>query len=586
MKTVDQEINNKVTIEAGTTTLEGICKVLEEAEVEYLFGLPGGNMSKLYPELYDNDKVKAILVRHEQVASIMAEVYGRLTKKPGVYTSQGAWAIANGTMGAIEALQGGSPMLILTDMSDNAPFSHHAPYQIGTGEYGGYDVKKSMEAVTKYTTAVYNAEQAIQSTQLAIKHSISGNPGPVSVVFHSNAFKDKVKEDGPKIYHTRNYMKFANRSETVDKIKQASEKLLTSKKPFIIAGSGVNLAQANDELREISELIGAPVGTTAGGKSALEETHQHSVGVMGNWGHDVANEFLSEADTVLVVGSRLTPTDTVFESEELINPAKQNIIQIDIEEKNASWTYPVDLSLIGDAKTILNQIKDYMNVNRLRLTDFELNNRTEEIKARKEQQAFMCADEKYSDDTPILPQRVAKELEEVIDKKSIITFDSGENRVLLTKHLQTKSPRSIIAPTASGAMGYAMPAALAAKLVHRDSEVFAVCGDGGFPMTMNALLTAIQYDLKITVIVLNNSALGWVKNNQGARQIASVYGEHDYSKIGKGLGCEGIRVTDPDKIGEALQKAKESKKSTVIDIVTTDQESFRKAQSTLMRNRK
>lgn len=585
MKTLNKSEEYRTTINNEDSTLEAIAKVLEEAEVEYLFGLPGGNMSKLYPELHGNEKVKPILVRHEQVASIMAEVYGRLTKKPGVYTSQGAWAIANGTMGAIEALQGGSPMLILTDMSDNAPYSHHAPYQIGTGEYGGYDVKKSMEAVTKYSTAVHGAKQAVQSTQLAIKHALSGNPGPVAVVYHSSAFQEQLKEDGPKVYHTKHYLKFGNRSETIEKVKEASEKLASSKKPYIIAGSGVNLAQANDLLRELSERIGAPVGTTSGGKSALEETHEHAVGVMGTWGHDVANELLAEADTVLVVGSRLTPTDTVFESEELINPAKQTLIQIDIEERNASWTYPVDLSLIGDANNILKQIMDYMDSNHLNLADYEVANRTSEIKKRKEELGYMQADEKYADDMPILPQRVAKELEEVLDEKSIVTFDSGENRVMMTKYLQTKSPRSIIAPTASGAMGYAMPAALSAKLVNPDSEVYAICGDGGFPMTMNALLTAVQYDLKITVIVFNNSALGWVKNNQGVRQIASVYGDYDYGEIGRGLGCEGIRVTDPDKIGEALQQAKKSDKSTVIDIVTTDKESYRKAQSTLMRNR-
>lgn len=117
---------------------------------------------KLYDALADS-KIKPILTRHEQVASIMAEVYGRLTGKPGVFTSQGAWTITNGMMGALEGNQGSSPMLMLTDMTDNAPYSHHGSYQVGTGEYGGYDVKKVVEAATKYSTVVHNPEQAVQS---------------------------------------------------------------------------------------------------------------------------------------------------------------------------------------------------------------------------------------------------------------------------------------------------------------------------------------------------------------------------------------------------------------------------------------
>ncbi|WP_209123573.1 thiamine pyrophosphate-binding protein [Alkalihalobacillus sp. BA299] len=584
VKSMNQDYQTTITEE--TPTLKAICQVLEEAGVEYLFGLPGGNMSKMYPYLYGNENIKPILVRHEQVASIMSEVYGRLTGKPGVYASQGAWAIANGTMGAIEALQGSSPMMILTDMSDNAPYSQHAPYQIGTGEYGGYDVKKAMEAVTKYTTAVYSPEQAVQGTQIALKHSLSGNPGPVSVVFHSNSINGVVDStSSPKIYHTQHYFKFSEKTEDPEKIQKVADELVKAAKPYIIAGSGVHRAKAYGELKALSEQIGAPIGTTAGGKTSIEETHPNAVGVMGNWGQDVANKFLQEADVVLVVGSRLTPTDTVFESLDLIDPARQTLIQIDIEEKNASWTYPVDQTLIGDAKAILTQILDNLNNNGKNVDAKEVERRITEITYQKDLLSFMEVEEGKSDVRPILTQRVVKEIEKAIDEKTIITLDSGENRVFMTNLLISKAPGSIIAPTASGAMGYSMPAALATKLVHPDHEVLAVCGDGSFPMTMNALLTAVQYDLKIVVLVMNNSSLGWVKNNQGDKVIASTYDDCDFSAMAKSFGCEGIRVTDPDKIGEALETAFRSEKCTVIDVITTDTESYKKAQSSLMQNR-
>src|SRR5699024_5319502 len=139
----------------------------------------------------------------------------------------------------------------------------------------------------KYTTAVYRPEQAVQSTQLAIKHSLSGNPGPVSVIFHSNAINGTVSpSSSPKLYHTKHYLKFRGNQENIGNIQMICKELVQAKKPFIIAGSGVNKAKANDELRTLSMLLGAPVGTTAGGKSAIEEVHSHAVGVIGNWGQN------------------------------------------------------------------------------------------------------------------------------------------------------------------------------------------------------------------------------------------------------------------------------------------------------------
>lgn len=567
-------------------TLQAICHVLYEADVEYLFGLPGGNISKLYNYLHDYPSIKPILVRHEQVASIMAEVYGRLTRKPGVYASQGAWAVTNGTMGALEALLGSSPMLMLTDFSDNSPYSHHAPYQVGTGEYGGYDLKKSLEAVTKYTTSVNHPIQAIQSTQLAIKYSMAGNPGPVAVIFHSSAINNAIDfKSSPEIYHTKNYLLSKGKHKTLGNIENVGQSLLTAKNPYIIAGSGVNASNANKELRVLSELLGIPVGTTAGGKSALEEVHQNAVGVLGNWGQDVANKLLSEADVIIIIGSRLTPTDTIFEDENLIQTLHQKIIQIDIEERHISWTYPVNDFLIGDAKGVLKQLINYIEAESIQINTAEKDERVLAIINSKIELNYMQCEEADSDSTPIYPQRVVKEIEKVINKDTKITLDSGENRVFMTHLFKTKSANSIIAPTASGAMGYSIPSALATKLVYPDQEVIAVCGDGGFAMTMNALLTSIQYNLKIIVVVINNSSLGWVKNNQNGQPIASEYIDSDFSEIAKAMGCNGVRITNPSDINEALKKAIDSDITTVIDIITTDEESYKKAHSSLMRNR-
>ncbi|OLO37026.1 hypothetical protein BTR23_14915 [Alkalihalophilus pseudofirmus] len=546
--------------------------------------MPGGYMGTLYDGLYDSKSVKPILIRHEQVASIMAEIYGRLTGKPGVFTAQGAWSITNGAMGALEALQGCSPMIILTDMTDNYPYSHQGSYQVGTGEYGGYDVKKVMDGITKYVTVAYGPEQAVQSLQLVAKQSLSGNQGPTALIFHSNAINGKVTpESSPKIYHTSKYLVKPNHFESEKNIAIACERIMNAEKPIIIAGNGVHNAKAYYELQLLAELTGAPVTTTAQGKSTIAETHPNAVGVMGNWGQDVANEHLSKADVLLVVGSKLAPTDTCNATPELINPSRQTIIQIDIEPKNASWTFPVDQSLIGDAKNILSQMIDYMKSNFIEKQQV-VQERIARIEHSKKEIGYMECEEQYSNATPILPQRVVKEIESVIDENTIVTLDAGENRVYNIHYLKTKSAGSLISPASAGGMGYSIPAALATKLVNPERKVLSICGDGGFPMTMNGLMTSLEYNLPIVVVIMNNSALGWVKNAQEDRVIASTYPDYNFSEIARSFGCNGVKIDKAEDLAPAIEKAFETGKTTVIDVVTSNEESYKKIMSKLAKS--
>jgi acetolactate synthase-1/2/3 large subunit len=173
-------------------TREAIVRVLEQAGIDMVFGMPGGNTGIIYNALYDHrDTIRTVLVREEARAGIMAEVYGRLTGRPGVALGQAAF-VANVSMGAIEAHLSSSPMLILTDLSDNAPFSQHGPYQSGAGEYGTWDARGLFSAITKMTMVANSGSHAVQCTQLAIKHALSGEPGPVAVLYHSQSLRGKV----------------------------------------------------------------------------------------------------------------------------------------------------------------------------------------------------------------------------------------------------------------------------------------------------------------------------------------------------------------------------------------------------------
>ncbi len=558
---------------------DAILQALEGAGIDMIFGIAGGNMGRLYYSLYDHqDKIRAVLVRHEQLASVMAEVYGRLTGKPGVATGQGAFVLSNALLGTLEAHLGSSPMLLLTDLSDQAPFSHHAPYQGGTGEYGTFDNKLSLSGTTKMAITVQEPVQAVQSTQLAIKHAMSGEQGPVAVLYHSSAFAESVGPDSiPTIYPTSYYLP-AKQPGDPERVDAAAKLINQAKRPVIIAGNGVRLGHAFTSLEKLAELIGAPVATTASGKGVFAETHELALGTCGNFGQDSANAFIGQADLVLAVGTRLGPLDSTNENPKLIDPTRQKLIQIDVEPKNASWTFPCDETIIGDASLVMNQLID--NISQSAPDAGTLKSRAKLVGDIRSDNGFFEDDGYHSDEAPVLPQRLIYEIHKAIADDAFIACDAGENRLFMTHYFQTKGPGTLIMP-GIGAMGYAVPAAMAAKLVYPDRQVLGVCGDGGFGMAINGLMTALDENIPIGIIIMNNSALGWVKHGQGNRAIASTFTEMNYAEIAKAMGCQGIRVETPDQLPGALAEALAGNAPTVVDVVTSFRTSFRDVTSDL-----
>jgi len=571
MATTERMLNEEV------RAAEGIVRVLEDAGIDMVFGIAGGNMGRLYDALYDHkDTVRAVLVRHEQLASVMAEVYGRLTGKPGVATGQGIFMLANGLLGTLEAHFGSSPMLVLTDFSDVAPFTQHAPYQSGTGDYGAADTKQTLAGVTKHTSTAHNPAEAVHATQLAIKHALSGERGPVGVIYHSGCFAGTVDPDRrPHLYPTHHYLP-AKLPADAASIAAAARAIGAAERPAIIAGNGVRIAQAYEELRTLAEILGAPVATTASGKGVFAETHGLALGVCGNFGQATANAVIGDADLILAVGTRLGPADTANENPALIDPARQTLIQIDVEPKNASWSFPCDTVIVGDAALALAQLSDAISP----VTAETVAARQSALDAARAQHGFFQDPGYSADDQPIMPQRLFRELHDTMADDALITCDAGENRLFMTHYFQTKSPGSLLMP-GIGAMGYAVPAALAGKLVYPDRQVIAVTGDGGFGMAQNGLMTALDEDIPITVVILNNSALGWVKHGQGNRTIASTFKEMNFAKIAEAMGCRGLRVERPQDLAGTLREALAGDRPTVVDVVTSFEPSFRDVTSPL-----
>ena len=562
-----------------------VVRVLEEAGIQFVFGMPGGDTGRIFDALYDSKAIQTVLVRHEQAASIMAEMYGRLTGKPGVVMGQGIFLACNALFGALEAVKGASPMLLLGDFTDMAPFMHHAPYQSGTGEHGNHDLRNLLASATKYTAAVSEPKQAMQTIQLAIKHATTGTPGPVAVVFSSRSLSGTVKTHRPPRVHAteRHLAHGASRPAAAD-VARVAETLAGASNPVIIAGNGVHAARAWSELAALAEVLAIPVATTATGKSAMAETHPLALGVFGNWGQTVANEVVSSADVVLVVGSRLAPTDTCFENPELLDADRQTLVQIDVEPLNVGRNFPVAAAIVGDAREALEALAAEL---RPRLTPARreaAGRRREHLAELKTLHRFFAEPEQRSDDIPLRPQRVITELGRRLDERAVVTMDAGANRLYMTHYFQSRGAGTVYQPSSIGGMGYALPAAMAAKLTRPERDCVAVCGDGGFAMTMNALLTAAQLKIPVVTVVLNNSVLGWVKDGQrrrGNRFIASELGRTDYARIAQAMGCVGVRVESvKDLVGE-LDRVKKATEPIVLDVVTTEDAPFWQVQSPL-----
>ncbi len=445
-----------------TRTADAVLRVLTEAGIDMVFGIAGGHTGRLFMALEGHqNSIRTFTVREESLGGVMAEVYGRLTRRPGVLIGQGPWVLGNGLIGTMEALLSSSPMLLLTDFSDNPGFNLHGPYQAGTGDYGVWNARQSFAGVTKEVFEASDPVTAVQATQFAVKHALTGQPGPVAVLYGARGLAGSVHPDSkPRLYATGAYLPEGRATADPDRVERAAAALRAARAPVIIAGNGVRIADAYEPLVRFAEAAGVPVVTTASGKGCFAESHPLALGVFGTFGIPVANAAVAEADLVLVAGSKLGASDTARENPALLDPARQTFIQIDVEPKNASWTFPAEHVLVGDAGAVLDQLRAApggSERSRGRVARVARSGKPTVTSTRRNSPA---------DGTPLLPQRVIGAMNRLLPENAIVTCDAGENRILMTHFYRTRQPGGFLQAAGGGPMGFAIPAALAAKLVH------------------------------------------------------------------------------------------------------------------------
>ncbi|MFL2640648.1 MAG: thiamine pyrophosphate-binding protein [Dehalococcoidia bacterium] len=542
---------------------DAVWDAIEECGIDQVYGIPGAVTVRLYNALYERqDKFNVVLVRHEQTASTMAEGYGRVTGKPAIVLGQGPFIATNGGEAIIEAYLSGTPMVILLDASINN-FSQHGVYQSGTGDYGSYDLRQMMSGMTKYVAYATTPKETVQGVQLAYKHAISGRPGPTCVIIKDPSALGEVDlETAPKVYPSERYLNVSKTVAPKEEIEKAANLISEAKRPVIISGNGVHQSKTYDQLKKISEKMVAGVATSYRGKGTFSEAHTLGLGVMGLFPEPAANSLVADADLLLVVGCRLGPSDTANENPALIDPTRQKIVQIDIEPRNVGWTFPVDVGLVGDASLILDQLQDALD----ELPENIKTERTQYITTKKQENNYFTDPESNSSDFPIRPERLLEEINKIVEPNAIIALDAGNNRVWTTHYYQVKDPGIVLVPGGTAGMGWGPGAILGAKIAAPDRQCVSISGDGGFGLAIHSYITAVDENLPIVFIVMNDSALGMVTRGQGEKRIASEFRPTEYWKIAEAYGGTGYNITDPEQIKPALQKALSENRPSVLDI--------------------
>ncbi|MBS0316435.1 MAG: thiamine pyrophosphate-binding protein [Proteobacteria bacterium] len=545
-----------------TTTKKALVRTLLECGATHAFTLPGLGITWMLDEFYEvRDRFRLVLARSEQVASVMAQVYGKLTGRAGVFMGQGPFASSTGAFGILEAHFAGSPMVVLTDTSCYDGFGMYGVYQTMTGDYGAADVRAVLRTMTKYCGYATEPHEAVYGLQLAFKHAQLPRSGPAALVLKSPIIRREMPEQNRvNLYPSEGYLRATPARPDMDALAHLAELIAQARNPVIIAGNGVQTEAARALLAEVASQAGIAVATSYNGKGVIDETLPVAVGMLGTWGNRSANRMLAQADFVLALGASLGPDYLRFRDEGLINPQRQTLAQVDIDARHAGWVYPVELAITGDAVDVLQALRT------LPLGQAQRDARLEAIAANNREHGFGVLPSTVAADGTLHYADVVRVLDRLLTPQDMLVLDAGNNRIWVTGTMRLRTPGQLVAPGGIGGMGWALPAAAATKLVHPARNVICLIGDGGAAMTLSALATCVQEKLPITVIVTNNQGLGMVRDNMKERRIAVDFSPMNFAAIARGMGCHGISVNRADALGDAIAQGRNSDLPTVIDV--------------------
>jgi acetolactate synthase-1/2/3 large subunit len=536
---------------------QALLESLEREKVDVIFGILGGAILPVYDALCGNKKIRHILARHEQGAAHAAEGYARASGRAGVCMATSGPGATNLVTGIANAYMDSSPIIALTGQVPSSGVN--TSYMIGRDAFQEADIIGITTAITKYNYQPRTVNEIPIAVKSAFYLATTGRPGPVLIDLPKNIqsataeveFTDKIDVGGYKPVI----------EPDLAKISEAASMLAKAERPIILAGGGVIIAGASDELTQMSDLLMAPVATTFMGKGAFPEYHPLSLGSIGMHGNPAANKLMGEADVLLAVGTRFSDRATANLDTFASNAKK---IQIDIDNAEINKNIEVDLPIIGDAKVSLKMLHAAVSK---KLQKGEGKAWTKRVKEAKEQLSPLMKDLPRD----LVPKALLTELRKLLPESAIVTTEVGQNQMWSALYFKALKPRTFISSGGLGTMGFGFPAAIGAKVACPDRAVVDIAGDGSFIMTEQELACSVTENIPVTVIVLNNSVLGmvaqWQRMLYKRRYMAVNLGKTpDFVKLAEAYGAQGLRVTSIEEFHKAVKTALTSKVTTVIDV--------------------
>ncbi|MBS3916801.1 MAG: acetolactate synthase 3 catalytic subunit [Sulfuritalea sp.] len=526
------------------TGAEIVIRCLQEEKVEFVFGYPGGSVLFIYDELFKQDKVRHILVRHEQGAVHAADGYARSTEKVGVALVTSGPGVTNAVTGIATACMDSIPMVII---SGQVPTAY-----IGQDAFQEVDTVGITRPCVKHNFLVKDIQELASTIKKAFYLAKSGRPGPVLVDIPKDVSAMKCEYAYPKSVAMRSYNPVIKGHQ--GQIKKAVQLLLEAKRPMIYTGGGVILSDAADKLSKLVRQLGFPVTNTLMGLGGYPATDKQFVGMLGMHGTYEANMAMQHCDVLLAVGAR-------FDDRVIGNPANfaempRKIIHIDIDPSSISKRVKVDVPIVGDLPEVLDDLSRLIAASGDRPDEKAVKAWWVQI---DEWRGKDCL--KYDRKSKIIkPQHVIEKLYEVTKGEAFVTSDVGQHQMWAAQYYKFDKPRRWMNSGGLGTMGFGLPAAMGVQLAHPGSPVACVTGEGSIQMCIQELSTCKQYRLPVKIVLLNNGYLGMVRQWQqlfhGNRYAESyVDALPDFVRLAESYGHVGLKVEKPGDVEGALKEA-------------------------------
>ena len=501
-----------------------------------------------------------VVTHGEKAAAYMADGYARASHRPGVCMAQSVGA-ANLAAGLQDAYLGGSPVVAIT--------GHRPPTHRYRHSYQEIEHTPLFEPVTKFNVTVHNLEQFPPLLRQAFREATSGAPAPVhldlqgitgDVVMNAEADVEPLAEE-----RFGRFPAFRPEPEA-ERVREAARTIARFERPIIVAGGGVTASEAQAEVVELAEMLNIPVATSLNGKGTIPEDHPLAVGVVGSYSRWCGNRAVAEADLVVFIGSH---TGSQVTNDWKIPPPGTPTIQIDIDPTALGRNYPAEVAVLGDAKTTVRRLIDVLEPISQRAEWLE---RVGSLVTEWRDEVSPLSN---SDATPMRPERLCKELTDMMPPDALLVSDTGHAGIWTGTMIDLNHPGQDYIRCA-GSLGWAFPAAMGAKCALGERPVVCFTGDGGFWYHIAEIETAVRWGINTVTVVNNNRSLNQGKNGT-ERDYAGRPGDSDqlwkfidvdFAAMARSLGCFAVRVTEPSELGSALSQALDSGRPAVVDVVS------------------